>query len=254
MHSAGQRRDHSVRCRARLDQRLDLEPAGAEQRDPLSVRKLEGDGLRAFETVHAEVIHLEAIPGLVGIQLPAQIEDRARVAEREQPAAAQHPRRLGHGAAGVRERDRAVVAEHDVEAPVGDRHLLGAGLDQGQRDAGLAHQRARVLELAAREVEPGGTRAGLRQRDRPLRRPAAELEDRLAGDLAQHVQLALGDLPYAPGHAAAVGEHAPVALLVGVALRLPEGPVAGQVRIGHVRGSVGHAARRRVSAARSDAS
>jgi hypothetical protein len=40
------------------------------------------------------------------------------------------------------------------------------------------------------------------KRDRPLRRPASELEDVAARHLAEHAQLRLGDLPDAPGRAA----------------------------------------------------
>jgi hypothetical protein len=41
-----------------------------------------------------------------------------------------------------------VVAEHDVEAGVGQGHGLGAGLDQGHVDARLGKQPAGVGELA----------------------------------------------------------------------------------------------------------
>ena len=64
----------------------------------------------------------------------------------------------------------------------------------GKRHAGLGHQPAGVLELTLGQVEPDRPGAALRQRDRPLRGPAAELEDVLALDVAQDVELGLGDL------------------------------------------------------------
>src|SRR5690606_24304288 len=61
------------------------------------------------------------------------------------------------------------------------------------------------------------------ERDRPLRGPAAELEYVQAGDVAEHAELSLGDLPDAPAHPAR--DLRAVTLLVGVALRVPAGAV-----------------------------
>ena len=59
------------------------------------------------------------------------------MAEGEQPARSQQPGDLRQGAVGVGEVHRPVVAEHDVEAGVGQRDGLGAGLDQRHVDARL---------------------------------------------------------------------------------------------------------------------
>ena len=75
---------------------------------------------------------------------------------------------------------------------VRERHGLGAAVDQREADARLGHQPAGVLELALGEVEPDRPRATLRQRDRPLRRPAAELEDVATLDLAEDPELDSG--------------------------------------------------------------
>jgi hypothetical protein len=81
-----------------------------------------------------------------------------------------------------------------------------------------------VLELPLRVVEADGPRAALRERDRPLRRPAAELERVPALDVAEDAQVALRDLPDAPARLPAADELA-VAVLVGVARRVPVGAV-----------------------------
>ena len=64
------------------------------------------------------------------------------------PAGAEQPGGLRHGPVRIGEAHRAVVAEHDVEARVGQRHRLGAGMDEREVDAGLGHQSPGVLELA----------------------------------------------------------------------------------------------------------
>ena len=100
-----------------------------------------------------------------------------RVAEREQPARPKQPRDLGHGPVRVGEGHRPVVAEDDVERRVGQRHLLGAALDQREVDAGLGHQPPGVLELARRQVErrPSARRAW------PARSTTAPRRSRIRG-------------------------------------------------------------------------
>ena len=91
-----------------------------------------------------------------------------------------------------------MVGEDDVEARVRERERLGAAVDEREVGAG----RARVRELPLREVDAGDARAAARERAAPLRRAAAVLEHVLPGDVAEHLQLRLGDLPDAPRVAA----------------------------------------------------
>ena len=85
-----------------------------------------------------------------------------------------------------------MVAEHDVEAGVGQGHGLGAGLDQGHVDACPGEQPASMIELAFGEVEANRPGAGPGQVDHPLGGAAAHFEDVTASDVAEHVQLRLG--------------------------------------------------------------
>jgi hypothetical protein len=147
------------------------------------------------------------------------------VAEGEQPAGAQQAGDLGNGAVGVGEVHRPVVTEHEVEAGVGQWHGLGAGLDQGHVDACVGEQPASVSELAFGEVEANRPGAGPGQVDRPLGGAAAQFEDVAAGDVAEHVQLRLGEVPGAPGLAVA-GELLAVSCLVVIGVGVPGGPVA----------------------------
>ena len=100
----------------------------------------------------------------------------------------------GTGPVRVREGHRSVVAEHDVEGVVPERHRLGACIQQREVDAGFGHQPPSMVELAGREVEAERSGAGSRQGDGPLCRAAPELQDVLARDVAQHLQLRLWDL------------------------------------------------------------
>jgi hypothetical protein len=108
-------------------------------------------------------------------------------------------------------------------------NVLGARLDQRELDARVGHRTARVLQLARGEIEPHGPCAQARQRDRPLGGAAAQLQHVEPGDVAEDVQLGLGDLPYAPGEAGPLGQLIPVALLVRVRLALPVRAVLGDV-------------------------
>ena len=103
----------------------------------------------------------------------------------------------------------------------GQGHRLGAGLDEREVDAGLGHQPAGVVELAARQVEPDRPGAPSRQPDRPLGRSAPELQDVLALDVAEYPKLRFRDLGSAPGEPAAVGQLTAVELLVFVAIGVP---------------------------------
>ncbi len=128
---------------------------------------------------------------------------------------------LGHSGVGVGEGHGPVVAEHDVEALVRRGHGLGAGVDEGEVHSGLGHEPAGMLELLLGEVQPHRPRPGLRQRDGPLGRPAPELQDVEPFDLAEYLELALGDLPHPPAQASRGRQLRPVVALVGVAVGVP---------------------------------
>src|SRR5205809_4141658 len=81
-------------------------------------------------------------------------------------------------------------------------------------------------------------RSSLRQRDGPLARSAAELEDCLALVVLQDPQLILGD-GEGPPRGLAEAQHGRVPLLVVVALPVPHDPVLADVLFGR-----GHAAPR----------
>ncbi len=68
----------------------------------------------------------------------------------------------------------------------------------GKSTPAAVHQAARMLQLLLGKVHPHRPRPGLGQRDGPLRRSAAELEDVEAFDIAEHLELAFGHLPHPP--------------------------------------------------------
>ena len=162
------------------------------------------------------------------------MERRLR-AEREQSAGAQQPRRFRHGAAGIGERHRTVIAEHDVERCRGGaehppRWLGRAGTRPAPRPSTVARGLAAEPSCRARR-----SARKLRERDRPLRRAAAELEDVLAAHVAEHVQLRLRDRPDAPRSRAAF-ELPAVPRLVVVGVRVPVRAVLARV-FGQVQGA-----------------
>ena len=92
------------------------------------------------------------------------------------------PRRDGEG-------HRPPIAEDDVEAPIGERHRGGAGLNQRELNSGAPHQQPGVGQLGRREVEAGWVRAQLSQANRPLGASAAELQDVPAAHVPKNPQL-----------------------------------------------------------------
>jgi hypothetical protein len=123
-----------------------------------------------------------------------------------------------------------VVTEDDVERRIGQRHVLGAAVDERELDPGRLHQPAGVLELPVGQVDADRPRAELRERDRPLRRAASQLQDVLADDVAEDLQLRLGDLVGTPRETGARRELLAVASLVVVAVGVPRCAVLRLVR------------------------
>ena len=159
---------------------------------------------------------------------PREVHERVGRAEREHPFGSQHARHLRKRALGIAEAHRAVVAEHDVERVRRERQRLAARVHERHRRALLGTVRLCMAQLAGREVEAGGAGTGARERGRPLRRAAAELQHVLVADVAQHAELRLRAAPRAPRERAG-REVGAVHLLVHVRVRIPELPVPGDV-------------------------
>ena len=68
---------HGVRRRAQLDQVLEVQAVPREQPDPLAVRQLEAD-LVVLDPMQPEVVERERLPGVLGIDRPA---DRASIGD-----------------------------------------------------------------------------------------------------------------------------------------------------------------------------
>src|SRR5207302_9556347 len=123
-----------------------------------------------------------------------QHAQRTRHIERQQSAAAEKPRRFGHGLVWVSEGHRAVIAEHDIEACIWQGNTLAAGVHQRKIDICSSHETARV-QLARRVVETDRACATSRQSDGPLRRATAKLQHVFASNVAQDAPLVLADVP-----------------------------------------------------------
>ena len=141
---------------------------------------------------------------------------------------------------------RAVVAEDEVEALVRERQRLGAPVHEREVGAG----RPRVLELPLRVVEADAAGALRREQDRPLGGAAAELEHVLPGHVAEHLQLALGQLPDPPAGLRPADVLA-VRRLVLVRPLVPEGAVPRCVRRAHRPRTRARSRGRRTRASRS---
>ena len=128
-----------------------------------------------------------------------RIEQR-RAGEEDEPAArAQQPRGLRDPARRLAPQARAVLRQREVEARVGQRDVLGVGLDQRELDAVLRLHRARRRELALRLVDADRPRAAAGEPGREVGGAAAELDRVQAVEVGERVDLRLRDPPHAPG-------------------------------------------------------
>src|SRR5919108_5453172 len=98
-------------------------------------------------------------------------------------------------------------------------------MDERELDPGGRHPRASVLQLPRRVVQPDRPSPSLGEQDRPLRSATPELEDLLASDVSQNLQLGLRRLPDAPPRLGPVDEVA-MPVLVPVARPVPVRPVS----------------------------
>ena len=79
----------------------------------------------------------------------------------------------------------AVLGDGKVEALGGERHVLGARLDEREHDPGLLLAAAGGRELRRGDVDADGPGAALREPGRDVRGAAAELDDVEAVDVAE---------------------------------------------------------------------
>ena len=122
-----------------------------------------------------------------------------RDAEREQAARPEQPRHLGHDEVRIGEGHRAVVAEDEVEARVRRTARASALAWTSGKSTPASAISSRACSSWRSELSSPTQRAPCaREQDRPLRRAAAELEHVLPGHVAEHLQLALGQLPDPP--------------------------------------------------------
>ena len=96
--------------------------------------------------------------------------------EREAPARAEEARRLRDPAVGIAPDRRAVLADGEVEAGVGEGGALGVAQMEGELEAELPLQATRRLELGRRVVDADGMRPASRQPGRDVGRAAAQLD------------------------------------------------------------------------------
>jgi hypothetical protein len=152
--------------------------------------------------------------------------------EHQPPARAQQPGRLGHPAVGIAPDAGPVLADDQVEAPTGEWHPLGVGLDQGERQPEPLLAAGRGRQLGRIEVDPD--RAGTLpcELGRQVGGTAAQLGHVQAPDGAEDAEDAFGDLEQAPGELG--GGPGAIGVLVGElgVHHRPEGAIPGEVRPG----------------------
>jgi hypothetical protein len=118
-----------------------------------------------------------------------------------------------------------VLADHEIEGPIRQGHVLSIGLDQGEHQPNRCWERAAVGNRAGLGALPGKL-AG------QVGGAAAQLDHIQVRDVAEDAQVALGDMEQPPGE---LGRSpGPVGILVGELCvhNRPRGAVAGKVRSG----------------------
>ena len=188
--------------RPRLDEVLDDEPVRPEQPDPLPVRQLEGDVLAVVDPVHGR-----SSPGRAGRRPCSAPSGQQIVSIGEWWLNANRPpgRSRRETSGTVRYGSAKVIAPWSQNTmskrAVRERHGLGARVHEREVDAGLGHQPSSMLELSLERSRPTGRAPARASADRPLRGAAPELQDVLADDVAEHVEVRLRDLARSPGEA-----------------------------------------------------
>jgi len=106
--------------------------------------------------------------------------------------------------------------------------LLGAGVDEREREPVLALEAPGDRELGRRVVDPDGPRAAARQPCGDVARAAPELDDVQPAHVGQRPDLALGHPPDAPVRLGGLPGPPAIGLVLG-GLAVPGGAVADDV-------------------------
>ena len=128
-------------------------------------------------------------------------DDERRIPEKQQPAAgSKQARCLGDPEIRVGPDRRAVLGEGEVERGVRKRHGLGDGFDERELEPELRLQLAGGGELGRCRIDPDRPGAAAREPGRKIGRATAELDDVETLDVADDVNLRLGNREDAPVH------------------------------------------------------
>ena len=152
--------------------------------------------------------------------------------EHQTATRAEHPGRLGNPPLGIAPDAGPVLADHQIEARAGQRHVLGVGFDQREHQTEAILAAARGGQLRRSEVEPDEAGAASGQLGGQVGGAAAQLDHVQAADVTKDAQVALGDAEQSPGEL--LSGPGPVGVLVGELLvhHRPQGAVAGDVGSG----------------------
>ena len=104
--------------------------------------------------------------------------------ERQRAARRQHARDLPRGELGV-EKLKRIRDDHQVEGGPLERQRLGGGVKRAQREPLLRRRRAQLVEHLLRRLDRHHLVAPLRQREREVANPRAEIADPAADGTRQ---------------------------------------------------------------------
>ena len=209
-------------AREELHQAKDLEAGVAQDLDELTGPDVELDlGLaRPLEAVHPALRPLEARRHLAFVR-HAQHRERRVAEEYKLPASSQQPRGFGDPLVRIAPDRRAVLGDREIERPAGQRDRLGVRFDELDVEGGPLVHTPRGRELRRSDVDadaPAGA-APLQPRG-DVRGATAELDDVLAADVREDLELALRRVPDAPRDLGLVpGVFSSSVGVVGVRLR-----------------------------------
>src|SRR5271170_7958003 len=186
-----------------LDQVLYLEAAAAQQPDHVAVAEVELHRLVVwpFEAVHAEVGPQQLLGGGQVSLVGDREHELYRVDQEDQPpAGAQQPGRLRDPSVRIAPDAGPVFRDHQVEGGIGERGLLGAGVQQREPQPEALLQLARGGQLRRGDIQADRTRPAPGQPGRNVAGAAAELDHVEPGQARrQDSDLCLGNGPDAPG-------------------------------------------------------
>ena len=140
-----------------------------------------------------------AVAGPSASDLRRGEHEQRRVAEEDQlPVGTEQPSGLRDPSIRVAPDRRAVFADRQIEARIGEWHGLCAGLDQREVQIVLVLERTRGGELVLGDVDADRPSASSGKPRRHVRRATSELDDVETVDVRQEVHLGLRNAPDAP--------------------------------------------------------